>query len=53
MNWEIETNTYALLCIKKITNEDLLYSTGNPTQHSVMTCMGKNLKKSGDIYMYD
>ena len=30
----------------------LLYSTGNPTQCSVMACMGKDSKKKGgDIYI--
>ena len=29
----------------KITKKDLQYSTGNSTQHSVMTCMGKESKK--------
>ena len=28
-NWEIGTDTYRLLCIKQITNENLLYSPGN------------------------
>ena len=37
MNWEIETDIYTLLCIKQVTNENLLYSTGNSTQYSVMT----------------
>ena len=29
MNWEIGINIYTLICIKQITNENLLYSTGN------------------------
>ena len=39
MNWEIETDIYTLLilCIKYITNENLLYSSRNPTQCSVLT----------------
>ena len=37
MNWDIRIDTYTLLCIKQITNEDLLYSTGNSTQCSVVT----------------
>ena len=37
MNWEIGIDTYILLCIQSITNEDLLYSTGNYTQCSVVT----------------
>ena len=34
MNWEITTGIYTLLCITYITNENLLYSTGNSTQYS-------------------
>ena len=36
MNWEIGVDTYKLsiCCIKQIINENLLYSTGNPTQCS-------------------
>ena len=39
LNWEIGTDIYTLLilCIKSITNESLLYSTGNSTQCSVVT----------------
>ena len=45
INWEIEINIYTLLYIKWITNKDLLYSTGNFTQYSVMAYMGKESKK--------
>ena len=34
--------------IKQITNKNLLYSTGNSTQYSVMTYMGKESKS---VYM--
>ena len=37
MNWEIGIDIYTLLCIKQITKENLLYSTGNSTQCSVVT----------------
>ena len=37
MNWEIGIDIYTLLCIKEITSENLLYSTGNSTQCSVVT----------------
>ena len=42
MNWEIginirKPNIYILLCIKQITDENLLYSTGNSTQYPVVT----------------
>ena len=38
-NWETGVDMYTLLiiCIKQITNENLLYSTGNSTQCSVVT----------------
>ena len=32
MNWEIDIDTYTLPCIKQMTNENLLSSTGNSTQ---------------------
>ena len=44
INWEIEIDIYTLLYIK-ITNKDLLCSTGNSTQYSVKACMGKESKK--------
>ena len=37
MNWEIGIDIHTLLCIKQIINENLLYSTGNSTQCSVVT----------------
>ena len=40
MNWEIGIGIYTLLCMKQIPNEDLLYSTGNSTQCSVVTKRG-------------
>ena len=48
---EIGINIYTLLYIKQITNKDLLYSTGNSTQLSVMTYMGIESKKEW-IYVY-
>ena len=39
------TYTYTLLNIKQITNKDMLYSTGNSTQYSVVADMGKESKK--------
>ena len=35
MNLEIRIDIYTLLFIKEITNKDLLYTTGNPTQYSI------------------
>ena len=51
INWEIGIDIYTLLYINYITNKDLLYSTGNSTQCSVMTYMGKESKKEW-IYVY-
>ena len=32
MNWETGIDVYTLLCMKQITNKNLLCSTGNSTQ---------------------
>ena len=45
MNWEIGAGIYTLLHIKQVTNENILYSTGNSTQYPVITYMGKEYKK--------
>ena len=39
IGWEFGINMYTLLYLKQITNKDkdLLYSTRNSTQHSVIT----------------
>ena len=42
---ELGMDTCALVCIRQMTNGDLLYSTGNSTQYSVITYMGKDSKK--------
>ena len=36
-DWEIRFDVYTLLCVKQITNENRLCSTGNSTQCSVVT----------------
>ena len=36
-----------------MTNKDLLYRTGNPSQYAVLIYMEKNLKKNGCLYMYN
>ena len=56
-NWDIENVTQTLLYLKQITNEELLNSTRNSIQYSVMTYMGKKLKTvdtcmSGSVYIY-
>ena len=43
--WEIGIDIYTILYTKQITNKDLLYSTGNYIQYSVMTYMGKEPKE--------
>ena len=45
INWKMGIHTHKLLYIKYITNKDLLYSTGNSIQDSVMAYMGKESKK--------
>ena len=45
ISWETGIDIYTLLYIKQITNNNLLYSTGNSTQYSVMAFMGKESRK--------
>ena len=52
INQELKINMYTLLYIKQITNEDLLYSTGNYTQYFVITYKGKESEKEY-IYIYN
>ena len=35
--WEVGIDIYTLLYLKQITNKDLLYSTGNSAEYSVIT----------------
>lgn len=42
---EIGTDIYMLLCIKQITNKNLMYSIANSIQYSVMAYMEKGSKK--------
>ena len=51
INQEVGINIYTLLYTKQIINKDLLYSTGNSTQYSVITYMRKESKKE-QIYVY-
>ena len=51
LDMEIGIDIYTLLYIKWVTNENLLYSTGNSSQYPVMTYMGKESKKE-QIYVY-
>ena len=41
IDWEFGMNMYTMLSLKQITNKDVLYSTGNSTQYSAITQMGK------------
>ena len=45
INYEFGINIYRLLYIKEITNKNLLCSTGNSTQYSVIAYMTKEYKK--------
>ena len=47
INQEFGMNIHTLLYIyiKQITNEDLLYSTGNSTQYSMITYIRKETEK--------
>ena len=53
MNWEIKIDMYALLIlyIKQITNESLLYSSGNAIQCSVVPKWEGNPQKRGHVHM--
>ena len=55
MNWEIGTDIYIVLklCIKQVTNENLLYSTGN--FYSVLRgdLNGKEIQNRGDVCIAD
>ena len=51
INWEVGIDIYTLLYMKEITKKCLLYNTGNSTQYSVMTYVGKESKKEW-IYVY-
>ena len=54
INWEVESDIFTLLYIKYITNKNLLYSTGNSAQYSVMTYIRTESKKrSGYRYIYN
>ena len=51
MDWEIGIGIYTPLCIKQITNENRLYSTGN---YSVLGghLNGKEIQKKAEICVY-
>ena len=45
VNQELGINIHTPLYIRQITNKNLLYSTGNSTQYSVITYMRKESEK--------
>ena len=45
IDWEFGVNKYTLLYLKQITNKNLLYSTENSAQYSVITKMEKEFEK--------
>ena len=47
----LQTDIYTPLYVNQITNKNLLYSTGNSAQYSVMDYMEKESKKER-IYVY-
>ena len=49
-NWETGIDIFILLYIKQVTNENLLYSTGNSTQMFYGNINGKEIHKCGDIH---
>ena len=69
IHWEIQKDIYTPLYVKQITNEDLLYSTGNTSQYSVLICIaqgtgntsqssvticvGKESEKTGYVHMHN
>ena len=52
VNWEAGTDTYTLLCIKGITNENVLYSTGELYSTLCGDLNGKETPKRGYMYTY-
>ena len=53
MDWEFGTGIYTLLYMEWMVNEKLLYRTGNSIKYSMVTYLGKNLKKNGYVYTYN
>ena len=49
MNWEIGINIHTLLRTRQVTNENLLYGTGNFAQHC-RDLNGKEIQKRGEMY---
>ena len=45
IKWDLGINIYTLLYVKQIINKDVLDSTGNSTQYSLITYMAKESEK--------
>ena len=43
---------YTLLYMERMVNRVLRYSTGNSTQYSIITYIGKESEKNGHVYTY-
>ena len=48
-----EFGMYTLLCLKWITNKNLVYNTWNSAQWYVVAWMGGSLGENGYMYIYD
>ena len=42
-------NIYRLRHLNKVINKDLLYRTGNSTEHTVITCLGKEIQRNNVV----
>ena len=49
-HWDLGIDMYTLPYLKQITNKDLLYSTGNSAQYSVITYIRKEFEKKDNMY---
>ena len=49
--WEFGIDMYTLLYLKRITNKDLLYNTGNSAQCYVAVQLGGEFEEEG-LHMY-
>ena len=52
IDWEIGIDIYTLLCVKQVTNKDLLYSTGNTLtdlENDVMGTRGEGSQGEGQV----
>ena len=45
VNKKVGMSIYRVIHLNKVINKDLLYSTGNSTEHIVITCLGEKSPK--------